>query len=293
MNKQKILDIVLVCLGAIISIVLIVFIYISLSKKGTSVNSCSNNCNDNGNCTNGICNCNTGYTGVDCNQKIPISVCPNDCSNQGYCVDGKCDCNPGYKGVDCSLVCPGQYRDCNGNGTCQDNGTCKCIPKWSGLACDTTCPGTNGDCNNNGLCGNDGKCICNPTYSGADCLTQSCPNNCSSHGVCTSNFTCVCSQNYTGNSCGNNSNWPICVYQNWNALGSQTKYKTNVSPGNCTSMTYQIFNGGAWSDQGTISINENGTASISNGYTTTNCTQDTISWVNTDPSYNMTWTVQY
>ena len=64
----------------------------------------------NGNCAdfgNGsfTCQCNTGYTGDDCNTNID-DCDPNPCQNGGICTDGvasfTCRCLPNFSGSQCS-----------------------------------------------------------------------------------------------------------------------------------------------------------------------------------------------
>jgi hypothetical protein len=69
----------------------------------------------------GICLCNVGYQGVQCEECTPSHVergglcypkrhCPNDCSGGGQCnyFTAECECSPHRKGLDCSeLVCEG------------------------------------------------------------------------------------------------------------------------------------------------------------------------------------------
>ncbi|KAL0227011.1 hypothetical protein P9112_014335 [Eukaryota sp. TZLM1-RC] len=59
--------------------------------------SCPDNCNNNGQCLNGICKCNSGNL-LNCGES-----CPNSCSNQGKCINGFCSCEFPFFGHDCSL----------------------------------------------------------------------------------------------------------------------------------------------------------------------------------------------
>ena len=35
-------------------------------------------------------------------EEITGETCPNDCNGNGKCNNGKCECNPGFSGYDCS-----------------------------------------------------------------------------------------------------------------------------------------------------------------------------------------------
>lgn len=64
--------------------------------------SCPNQCNFNGICVNGFCQCNQGYQGTSCDS--PSAICPNNCggSLKGSCQNGACVCTPLFYGPDCS-----------------------------------------------------------------------------------------------------------------------------------------------------------------------------------------------
>ena len=83
---------------------------------------CPNGCSNRGNCINGTCSCDAGYTGVDCS----LHSCPDDCSGNGLCYNGKCYCNGGYSGDACEESCSGiEGNECSGRGKCFNN-TCWC-----------------------------------------------------------------------------------------------------------------------------------------------------------------------
>ncbi|XP_055874464.1 attractin-like protein 1 isoform X2 [Biomphalaria glabrata] len=65
------------------------------------IDDCDLECSENGQCTNGSCNCVAGWTGIHCD--IPITYCPNNCSDKGHCIQDSCICNPGYTGNSCNL----------------------------------------------------------------------------------------------------------------------------------------------------------------------------------------------
>lgn len=59
-----------------------------------------------------------------------------DCGPNGNCIDGSCLCDEGYSGVNCQInVCDG--IDCN-NGNCDTvTGMCDCLEGYEGTFCDT------------------------------------------------------------------------------------------------------------------------------------------------------------
>ncbi len=92
-------------------------------------------CTGNGTCTNEessyICNCNPGYTGIDCG--INIDDCEDEnCSGNGRCIDElNSECSPGFSGTNCETdidECDGQ--NCSGKGLCMDginSYVCVCV----------------------------------------------------------------------------------------------------------------------------------------------------------------------
>ncbi|KAM3848284.1 LOW QUALITY PROTEIN: tenascin-X-like [Vipera latastei] len=64
---------------------------------------CPNDCNQRGHCLQGgVCSCHPDYTGPDCGQL----ACLGHCSGHGECQNGTCVCNSGYSGEDCSVEIP-------------------------------------------------------------------------------------------------------------------------------------------------------------------------------------------
>jgi len=206
MNKWVIITIITVSL---IAIGLALFFILRKHGGGSSGgggdgNQCPNNCNGNGICVNGKCQCADGYSGDAC-QNHTVSTCPNNCNGRGICVDEKCQCALGYSGDGCekhdTAICKG---NCSGNGLCV-NGECKCSPGYSGDYCQLPSVGNcTNNCSGNGLCDiNTNKCVCSPGYSGDGCEIppgQGCPDNCNGYGYCEGG-KCVCINGYSGNAC--------------------------------------------------------------------------------------------
>ena len=91
-------------------------------------------CGSHGYCTNGLCHCNTGYSGKSCQNYDPCTGV--DCSGNGVCKNGKCTCDPGYSGATCSNYDPCYGIDCSGNGYCSElTGQCNCVDKYQGSDC--------------------------------------------------------------------------------------------------------------------------------------------------------------
>merc|ERR1711871_828822 len=181
----------------------------TLACPGTPV------CSSNGLCRNGTCFCDTGYTGLACEQP----TCPKgaidgvECSGrQGNCVAGKCECSPGFSGHDCSIICPAL---CRKHGTCVNAPgqplICNCSDGWKGdqcqsRTCDHKCHNY-GECSLNKETGHD-TCVCNVGWSGPSCGISTCPEHggqvCAGHGVCANTAMgqhCECHDGYSGISC--------------------------------------------------------------------------------------------
>ncbi|KFU84324.1 Integrin beta-2, partial [Chaetura pelagica] len=170
-----------------------------------------NACSGQGSIVCGICSCNSGYTGKNCecetkgksNKELEGS-CRKDnssvtCSGLGDCVCGQCCCHT--SDVANKLIY-GTYCECdnmncefhNGfpcggkeRGSC-DCGECKCLPEFEGSACQ--CKKSTEGCLNERRAGLRGTCHCNrcqcrdgyqPPFC-QECPT--CPSPCGTHLSC-------------------------------------------------------------------------------------------------------------
>ncbi|KAL6266653.1 hypothetical protein P5V15_003493 [Pogonomyrmex californicus] len=167
-------------------------------------------CKGNGISMCGVCSCNSGFHGKQCecegseiaaDNSISTDGCKPDnqtteiCSGHGVCKCGVCDCDKRPNNPE--EVFYGQYCECDnfsckrshgqvcgGRGKCEC-GTCNCLPGWGGETCD--CKETNSTCippsgGNVEICSGRGNCICgnchcherdNIRYSGQYC--EECP----------------------------------------------------------------------------------------------------------------------
>ncbi|XP_026746490.1 integrin beta-nu isoform X1 [Trichoplusia ni] len=129
----------------------------------------------------GVCQCNKGWSGPQCNCEIGdenasaelLAQCrePNAtrsilCSGAGDCLCGKCECDWGYSGRYCQCksceVSSYNELECGGvdRGVCVC-GQCACEAGWVGAACD--CPLSNDTCkppSGGEVCSGNGDCVC-------------------------------------------------------------------------------------------------------------------------------------
>jgi len=150
------------------------------------------------NVTTHVCQCNSGFAGLDC---MEIDECPVQCHNQGDCINQRCHCHNGFFGELCeeAVQCP---KNCSGHGQCLPDGTCHCTLGFFGEDCSagaTPCPQ---DCNHLGLCEQDGTCKCDLGFFGNACeKKETCPLSCCSNGKCSMNTGCTCEKGWYGPAC--------------------------------------------------------------------------------------------
>nr|XP_054748257.1 N-acetylglucosamine-1-phosphodiester alpha-N-acetylglucosaminidase-like [Lytechinus pictus] len=103
-------------------------------------------CNNHGDCIQGVCHCHANWHGVSCDQ---LQCGDHNCSEKGICSGDGCLCDKGYFPPDCSMTCPSgwygqdcsRHCDCVHGGLCDPiNGECKCLPGYTGKYCQEICP---------------------------------------------------------------------------------------------------------------------------------------------------------
>ncbi|XP_030621470.1 teneurin-1-like [Chanos chanos] len=211
---------------------------IVLSSLIDTMDSCSTNCNGNGECVAGHCHCFAGFLGPNCER----DTCPVLCSGNGVYEKGQCICHTGWKGPECSIqedqcldptcsnhgkcvqgicICIPTYKgnnceqvdcldpQCAGHGVCV-KGECLCSAGWGGLSCENPLPACQDQCSGHGTyLPETGTCSCEPNWTGADCYTEVCPVPCGSHGVC-SQGRCQCEDGWEGLACEQRACHPRC-----------------------------------------------------------------------------------
>lgn len=153
---------------------------------------------------------------------LNMHSCAHNCSGNGVCTNGFCDCDPGYYGIDCSNVtCPGTVCEYDGDHNQHCTHCCYDSIDERKVPCrldDDELMHFTGE--SEGICDGFGTCQCAPPYIGEDCSILDCKHNCSFNGYCFVEFPqsrCMCKDGYTGDYCQhfdclNNCSYPhgIC-----------------------------------------------------------------------------------
>jgi len=176
--------------------------------------SCTPGCN-NGKCVeNNKCQCNTGWSGANCD----VPVCNPICNPlKGKCASvnnvNQCQCNAGSTGPTCDL--PTCTPACAVNGICSSINKCTCRNGWTGAQCTVppvcyTLKATNPlVCSAHGSCIGLNRCKCRPGFYGLKCqslhvcwtLKTTNPLACSGNGTCIGTNKCKCKTGFTGVKC--------------------------------------------------------------------------------------------
>ncbi|XP_053326698.1 integrin beta-2 [Spea bombifrons] len=168
-------------------------------------------CNSNGKRVCGICSCNEGHVGTNCecitggktSQELEQN-CRKDnssaiCSGEGDCICGRCYC---HTKEDPTKVVSGKYCECEnwncdsfngilcaGQGTCEC-GKCRCNAGFEGTGCECNNSTTNCINQRGSVCSGRGTCKCNackckPGYLSPFCeLCPGCTSPCEKFGSC-------------------------------------------------------------------------------------------------------------
>lgn len=84
-------------------------------------------CENDGTCVEGTCECPEGFSGASCQTEDLCITQEVTCLNDGECINGECDCKPTYYGETCEIQCLyGTY----------ENGNCDCNQGIEGAECD-------------------------------------------------------------------------------------------------------------------------------------------------------------
>jgi len=178
-----------------------------------------------------------------------IDSCPRDCSSQGLCTDGFCQCDTGFYGLDCSnITCPGSlcyYDDdhvqhcehCCFDGFDHDSTDVDYVSGIGKSPCKTLEEGGFTG-HSNGVCDGFGSCQCAPPFLGEDCSIRDCPDNCNDNGYCSLEFPmsrCICNDGYKGNACQHIECMNNCSYPN-----GECDYSTGACECNALRSPYNL-----------------------------------------------------
>lgn len=180
------------------------FLYIADTNnhriRGLSA-TCTQICENGGRCAGpDICQCPTGWTGIDCTKP----TCDSPCGDNTVCVaPNTCACKPGFGGTDCNTaLC---VQECRNGGVCSAPDTCSCATGWFDTNCTT--PVCKQTCANGGNCTAPDTCACPSEWTGPDCRVPVCRQTCQNSGYCVAPNTCACPPQWINHDCS----VPVCT----------------------------------------------------------------------------------
>merc|ERR1712167_84364 len=147
------------------------------------------------------------------NRRAQTSNCPNGCSGNGLCKNSACQCNTGYSGLDCAQMTQAKKTELEGVKQASDGSE---RFQSTGTGCHATCKSDRGTCveSKNAKSGQmEMKCKCKAGSmwtNGNDplsCDKEECPKRCSGHGKCEmsgnddKSYHCFCEAPWTGIAC--------------------------------------------------------------------------------------------
>jgi hypothetical protein len=202
------------------------------------IHECSPNpCQNGGGCTESnfanvnigeyVCECPTGYSGINC------EVNTNECQNHNDCINGwcgvfqnryQCICFAGFEKssvAECININECDPDPCQNGASCTDGigeYTCECTTGYTGTNCQEEINECDADpCQNGATCVENGiylthsiygyRCECLPGYTGTHCemnVNECSPDPCQNGATCTDGigeYTCECTTGYTGTNC--------------------------------------------------------------------------------------------
>lgn len=92
---------------SILTALFVLLTFSIVTYTSCTVDKCDNLvCLNGGSCTDGVCKCPTGYSGVLCeDEPVVVDPCANVvCQNGGTCNNGTCSCPTGYEGTNCETL---------------------------------------------------------------------------------------------------------------------------------------------------------------------------------------------
>ncbi|VDK65581.1 unnamed protein product [Anisakis simplex] len=92
-----------------------------------------------------------------------------NCTTNAHCIEpNECECDHGFGGANCSekLNDCSSLNDCSTNGNCVAPNHCKCYEGWYGDDCSTPSCELLSNCSAHGQCVSLNECLCDPLYQG-------------------------------------------------------------------------------------------------------------------------------